>query len=95
MPSAKYDKIYRELRRRIETEEYEFQEMLPSEKVLTEQFESSRNTVRRAISQLAAEAYVQSVHGKGVVVIYQKENQAELKPCAKQQSVTIWNIQRR
>lgn len=77
MPSAKYDKIYRELRRRIETEEYGFQEMLPSEKVLTEQFESSRNTVRRAISQLAAEAYVQSVHGKGVVVIYQKENQAE------------------
>lgn len=77
MPSAKYDTIYKELRRQIEAEEYGFQELLPSEKILTEQFESSRNTVRRAISQLAAEAYVQSVHGKGVVVIYQKENQAE------------------
>lgn len=77
MPGAKYDKIYKELRRRIETEEYGFQDLLPSEKILTEQFDSSRNTVRRAISQLAAEAYVQSVHGKGVVVIYQKENQAE------------------
>lgn len=77
MPRAKYDKIYKELRRRIEEEEYGFQELLPSEKVLTEQFDSSRNTVRRAISQLAAEGCVQSIHGKGVRVIYQRENQAE------------------
>ena len=54
MPGVKYDKIYKELRRRIEEEEYGFQELLPSEKVLTEQFGSSRNTVRRAIGQLAA-----------------------------------------
>lgn len=77
MPRVKYDKIYRELRRRIEEEEYVFQELLPSEKILTEQFGSSRNTVRRAIGQLAAEGCVQSIHGKGVRVIYQKENQAE------------------
>ena len=77
MPSAKYDKIYQELRRRIEEEIYGYQDLLPSENMLTEQFESSRNTVRRAIGQLAAEGYVQSIHGKGVQVIYQRENQAE------------------
>ena len=49
MPSAKYDKIYQELRRRIEEEIYGYQDLLPSENMLTEQFESSRNTVRRAI----------------------------------------------
>ena len=61
MPSAKYDKIYQELRRRIEEEIYGYQDLLPSENMLTEQFESSRNTVRRAIGQLAAEGYVQSL----------------------------------
>ena len=32
----------------------------------------SRNTIRRAVKGLSEIGYVQSVHGKGVVVIYQK-----------------------
>lgn len=77
MPKAKYDTIYKELRNKIETEEYGFQELMPSEHVLTEVFGCSRNTIRRAVSQLASEGYVQSIHGKGVRVIFQKEEQAE------------------
>ncbi len=47
----------------------EYCHMLPSEHALTERFGCSRGTVRRAIAQLAEEGYVQSVHGKGVIVL--------------------------
>lgn len=71
MPKAKYAEIYKDLKRRIETEEYEFQEMLPSENNLVQEYDCSRNTVRRAISDLVADGYVQTMQGKGVRVIYQ------------------------
>lgn len=51
--------------------------MLPSEHQLAAKFSCSRNTARRAISQLAQEGYVQSIHGKGVLVLYQKPPKTE------------------
>ena len=45
--------------------------MLPSEAHLIEEFQCSRNTVRRAIQQLNQEGLVQSINGKGVVVLEQ------------------------
>ena len=71
MPKAKYAEIYKDLKRRLETEEYEFQEMLPSENTLIQEYDCSRNTVRRAIADLVTDGYVQSMQGKGVLVIYQ------------------------
>ena len=71
MPKAKYADIYKDLKRRIETEEFEFQEMLPSENILVQEYDCSRNTVRRAISNLVMDGYVQTMQGKGVIVIYQ------------------------
>ncbi len=44
--------------------------MLPSEHQLTAEFDCSRITVRRAIAILGQEGFVQSIHGKGVQVIY-------------------------
>ena len=77
MPAAKYSAIYQSLREKIESQEYEGQTMLPSEHQLIVQYDCSRNTVRRAIRQLADEGYVQSVHGKGVQIIYQPREQRE------------------
>lgn len=71
MPKAKYEEIYRSLKRKIEGGTYPFGELMPSESILVEVFECSRNTVRRAIAGLAEEGYVQPIHGKGVRVIYQ------------------------
>lgn len=76
MPKAKFEHIYRDLKRRIENETYGFQTLLPPEKQLTETYSCSRNTVRRAVSALAAEGYVQSLHGIGVRVIFQPVEQA-------------------
>ena len=67
MPAARYGDIYEQLRHSIEAREY--QGALPSEHQLTARFGCSRNTVRRAIARLAEEGYVQSVHGKGVLIL--------------------------
>lgn len=67
MPAAKYETIYENLRQAIERREY--QGALPSEHRLTARYACSRNTIRRAIARLAEEGYVQSVHGKGVLIL--------------------------
>ena len=75
MPKAKYDHIYKDLKEKIETEFYLYQELLPSENTLIKEYDCSRNTVRRAISELTSEGYVQPMHGKGVRNIYQPVEQ--------------------
>ncbi|MCM3118496.1 UTRA domain-containing protein [Neobacillus sp. MER 74] len=77
MTRTKYDKIYRDLKDKIENKVYAYQDLLPSEYTLVEQYECSRNTIRRAIANLVSEGYVQSLHGKGVRVIYDPYQQAE------------------
>lgn len=77
MAKTKYDQIYEALRERIEQQEYGFQQLLPSENTLVKEYDCSRNTVRRAIGRLAGEGYVQSLHGKGVRVIYQPGQPSE------------------
>lgn len=71
MPKAKYAEIYKDLKRKIEAGEYEFQELLPSENHLILTYDCSRNTVRRAISALVTDGYVQTMQGKGVRNIFQ------------------------
>ncbi len=79
MPKAKYDIIYKELKRKIETEEYSFQEFLPSENTLVTEYDCSRNTIRRAMADLIKEGYVQAIQGKGVVNIYRPVEQSIFK----------------
>ena len=76
MPKVKFDAIYKDLKRKIENEVYPFQSLLPSENSMVTTYECSRNTIRRAISALASEGYVQSLHGIGVRVIFQPVEQA-------------------
>ncbi|MBE6043686.1 MAG: trehalose operon repressor [Clostridium thermopalmarium] len=75
MPKTKFEYIYYDLKEKIENQEYIFQELLPSENNLASIYGCSRNTIRRAISSLVEQGYVQSVHGKGVYVIYQPVDQ--------------------
>ncbi len=71
MPKQKYREIYEDLKIHIENGDYPVRSALPPEYTLIGMYDCSRNTVRRAISDLVAEGYVQSIHGKGVIVIYQ------------------------
>lgn len=71
MPKSKFEHIYRELKNKIESGDYPYQDLLPSENTLVTIYDCSRNTVRRAVSCLIEDGYVQSMHGKGVRIIYQ------------------------
>ena len=71
MPKIKYDHIYKDIKAKIETGEYEFQAMLPSEHTLVSEYGCSRNTIRRAIAALVNDGYVQTMQGKGVRNIFQ------------------------
>lgn len=68
VPKSKYEDIFKDLQHRISRDEFK-DGMLPTEAQLTEQYEASRNTVRRAISELARLGYVQSIRGRGVVIL--------------------------
>lgn len=70
MPKSKYEQIYKSLKKRIDSGEYNEGSYLPSENTLIQIYDCSRNTVRRAISHLTMEGYVQPHHGKGVRVIH-------------------------
>lgn len=71
MPKAKFEMIYKDLKEKIESQEYTYQELLPSENTMVDIYHCSRNTIRRAVAELAEQGYVQSLHGKGVRIIYQ------------------------
>lgn len=72
MPKSKYEQIYTEIRRKIESGDYPFGTYLPSENTFCEEYGCTRNTVRRALAVLQNEAYILPQHGKGVQVIYEK-----------------------
>lgn len=71
MPRQKFVQIYATLKERIETGVYPVGLLLPSENTLIVEFNCSRNTVRRAISELVRDGYVQTSQGRGVCNIFQ------------------------
>lgn len=71
MPKTRYEDIYKDLKQKIETDVFAYQELLPSENILVQSYRCSRNTLRRAISRLVTDGYVQTMQGKGVRNIYQ------------------------
>lgn len=76
MPSKnKYEFIYQDLKEKIESDTFPYQELLPSENTLIQTYDCSRNTVRRAISKLVMDGYVQTLQGKGVRNIYRPIDQ--------------------
>ncbi|EHF02391.1 MULTISPECIES: GntR family transcriptional regulator [Olsenella] len=74
MPRAIFEGIYRDLKGKIQEGSYAYQEFLPPESTLTEEYGCSRNALRRALSMLADDAYVQPMHGRGVRVIWQRKD---------------------
>lgn len=77
MPKSKFEEIYKDLKYKVEQGDYLYGELLPSENNLIGIYDCSRNTIRRAISGLVEDGHVQSIHGKGVQVIYQPSEKNE------------------
>jgi GntR family transcriptional regulator len=62
----RYEQIADELRARIEAGDYSETGKLPSERVLTEEFDAARNTVRDALQLLRVADLIESRSGSGV-----------------------------
>lgn len=75
MPKSKYEFIYQDLKGKIESDVFHYQELLPPENTLIKRYDCSRNTLRRAVSKLVTDGYVQTMQGKGVRNIYRPIDQ--------------------
>ena len=65
----KYFKVYQDIVSQIEGGVYQSNDMLPSEKKLIETYEISRDTVRKALTMLEQNGYIQKIKGKGSFVL--------------------------
>lgn len=74
-----YLQLMNRLIKKIELEEYEENEKLPSERALCEIYKVSRITVRQALQELALEGYIYKQHGKGTFVAPKSYNQHLVK----------------
>ena len=72
MNKNKFITIYDDLKDKISTERYELDSYLPSENELANQYETSRETVRKALNLLQNNGFIQKVRGKGSKVIFDK-----------------------
>jgi GntR family transcriptional regulator, trehalose operon transcriptional repressor len=65
----KYQIIFNSIVDQIKSGEIPPNSLLPSENELKEQYETSRETIRKALNLLAQNGYIQKVRGKGSIVI--------------------------
>ncbi|MFC7319516.1 trehalose operon repressor [Halobacillus campisalis] len=65
----KYIVIYNDLVQMIQHGEFMSGDTLPSEHELSDQFSTSRETIRKALNLLSQNGYIQKVRGKGSVVL--------------------------
>ncbi len=65
----KYLKIFNDIVDQIESGEVSTNSLLPSENELRIQYDTSRETIRKALNLLAQKGYIQKIRGKGSLVI--------------------------
>src|SRR5699024_8685709 len=67
-----FERIYHDLAGDIDEGKYGVGDLLPSEKKLTEKYNVSRETARKALAILTDRGYIQRIMGKGSLVIDHK-----------------------
>ncbi|MCY6960456.1 trehalose operon repressor [Clostridium brassicae] len=66
---AKYLSIYDEITEKIKNKEYKPRTILPSENDLMNKYSVSRDTIRKALTLLEQNGYIQKIKGKGSLVL--------------------------
>ncbi|APH03281.1 trehalose operon repressor [Bacillus weihaiensis] len=69
MRTNKYMNIYKEWSDKIKHGEIKAGEVLPSENELAERYETSRETIRKALNLLSQNGFIQKIRGKGSIVL--------------------------
>mgnify|MGYP001464869563 CR=1 FL=1 len=70
---TKFNLVYQDLKTKIDEGVYKTNVLLPSESRLMALYGTSRDTIRKALSRLRNEGYIQSRKGKGSIVINQQQ----------------------
>ncbi|AQS56515.1 trehalose operon repressor [Novibacillus thermophilus] len=65
----KYLSIYRDLANKIQDNRWKKGDMLPSEHELADKYDTSRETIRKALNLLVQDGYIQKIRGKGSVIL--------------------------
>lgn len=65
----KYLMIHNEIAKQIDKGEFATHSLLPSEHELCDRYNTSRETIRKALNLLSQNGYIQKVRGKGSIVI--------------------------
>lgn len=71
--ASKYVKVYNKLKEQIEAGVYKIGQCVPSEGVLMDAFDVSRDTVRKALGILENQGYIQKSRGKAAIVVERKD----------------------
>jgi GntR family transcriptional regulator, trehalose operon transcriptional repressor len=66
---SKFHTIYNEIADQIRQGEFPPRTTLPSENELCEQYQASRETIRKALNLLAQNGFIQKIQGKGSIVL--------------------------
>ncbi|MCP3761837.1 trehalose operon repressor [Domibacillus sp. A3M-37] len=69
MKKNKYKHIYEELADKMKSGTFQPGELIPSEHELAARYETSRETIRKALTLLSQNGYIQKLRGKGSVVL--------------------------
>lgn len=69
MYENKYLSIYEELVEKIQSGQLKPSTKLPSENELVKEYATSRETVRKALTMLSQNGYIQKIRGKGSYVL--------------------------
>ncbi|MBU9712878.1 trehalose operon repressor [Evansella tamaricis] len=67
--TSKYEKIYNEIVLLIQNGTLRANAKLPSENDLSEQYQVTRETIRKALKLLSEHGYIQKIQGKGSIVL--------------------------
>ena len=66
---SKYKKVYQDIKKKIEDQVWSTGQALPTENELMEIYSYSKDTIRRALSLLEMDGYIQKKQGKSSIVI--------------------------
>ena len=66
---SKYKKVYQDIKKKIEEQVWSTGQALPTENELMEVYSYSKDTIRKALSLLEMDGYIQKKQGKSSIVI--------------------------
>ncbi|MGT2756604.1 UTRA domain-containing protein [Streptococcus ovuberis] len=94
---SKYKKVYTDIKNKIEQAIWKANDELPTENELMDMYSYSKDTIRKALSMLELEGYIQKRQGRNSIVLdhnhMKKQYVSELKTASELNRLALHNIE--